>query len=81
MAESPEVTALRESNESLVGYVQEYQQRLVQADFQTVQANGEANKLRNQLNTANERISQLEQEALASAPSEEPAAKAPAKSR
>lgn len=62
-----QVQMLQESQQELVGYVQDYQRRLVEADFATVQATGRAEKaerraaqLEEQLSEAMRRIAELE---------------------
>lgn len=61
-----QIVQLQESQQELVGYVQDYQQRLVEADFATVQANGRAAKaerraaqLEEQLNEATRSLAEL----------------------
>jgi chromosome segregation ATPase len=67
MSQQAQIEALQEQADDLVGYVQDYQQRLVAAEFQTVQANNTARKLQNKLDQAeqalrdaNARITELE---------------------
>lgn len=56
MSEQDQIARLQQTNEELVGFIQDYQQRLVEADFATVQANGRARR-------AEARVAALEEQA------------------
>lgn len=57
MALQDQVQALQEQNADLVGYVQEYQGKLAEAQFQAIQANGNARKLAEKLEQVQRELS------------------------
>lgn len=82
MAEQDQLTLLQEQADDLVGYVQDYQSRLVEAQFQTVQANRNVRKLEQKLAQSDAELAEAKQriaelEAAAPAPDPEPDVETP----